>query len=103
MQDVVSQFDVSRGGGPAVVGSRALDGAVEWLSVSVYTVPTDEPEADGTLTWDSTTMVLVSVGCGEHTGTGWTYGPPACADVVRDELADVALGTNALDVGRTFA
>src|SRR4051812_35699145 len=47
-------------------------------------------------------MVLVRLGCGEHTGTGWTYGPPACADVVRDELADVVLGTDALDVGRAF-
>src|SRR3954452_3754549 len=102
MQDVLSQFDVSRGGGPAVAGSRAPDRAVEWLSVSVYTVPTDAPEADGTLAWGSTTMVLVCLGCGEHTGTGWTYGPPACADVVRDELADVVLGTDALDVGRAF-
>jgi L-alanine-DL-glutamate epimerase-like enolase superfamily enzyme len=85
-----------------VAGSRALDGAVERLSVTVYTVPTDAPEADGTLTWGSTTLVLVSVGCGEHTGTGWTYGPPACADVVRDKLADVVLGTDALDVGRAF-
>src|SRR3954452_10239549 len=38
----VSRVDVSLAeGGPAVTGSRALEGAIEWLSVSVYTVPTD--------------------------------------------------------------
>ena len=34
---------------------------IESLAVTVYTVPTDAPEADGTLTWSSTTMVLVEV------------------------------------------
>ena len=35
------------------------DLAVEQLSVSVYTVPTDAPESDGTLEWGSTTLVVV--------------------------------------------
>src|SRR5690242_5303608 len=86
----------------AVTRSRALDAAVEWLEVSVHTVATDAPEGDGTLAWDSTTMVLVRVGSGEHAGLGWTYGPPACAAVVHDELAGVVLGADALDVGRAF-
>ena len=34
--------------------------------------------------------------------SGWTYGPPACADVVRDQLADVVLGRAALDVAAAF-
>ena len=82
--------------------AHVLDGAVEWLEASVHTVPTDTPEADGTLAWDSTTMVLVRAGSGEHTGIGWTYGPPACAAVVHDKLAGVVVGTDALDVGRAF-
>ena len=28
------------------------------VTASAYTVPTDEPEADGTLDWDSTTLVV---------------------------------------------
>jgi len=79
---------------------QVLDAAVERLEVSVHTVPTDFPEADGTVTWDSTTLVLVRAGTGEQTGIGWTYGPPACASVVHDQLADVVLGADALDVGR---
>src|SRR5690349_7395822 len=90
------------GGGTAVARSRAWDAVVERLEASVHTVPTDAAEADGTLAWDSTTMVLVRVGSGEHTGIGWTYGPPACSYVVRDKLAGVVLGTDALDVGRAF-
>ncbi|MCA6096747.1 mandelate racemase, partial [Streptomyces sp. SCA3-4] len=35
------------------------DRPVEALEVSAYTIPTDAPEADGTLSWDSTTVVLV--------------------------------------------
>ena len=37
-------------GAPAVIDS---------IDVSAYTIPTERPEADGTLEWDSTTMVLV--------------------------------------------
>ena len=76
--------------------------AVEALDVAVYTVPTDAPEADGTLAWDATTMVLVQARCDGTVGTGWTYGPPACASVVRGQLADVATGRDAFDVGGVF-
>lgn len=84
------------------VRARVLDAVVECLDVSVHTVPTDAPEADGTLAWDSTTMVLVRVGCGGYTGIGWTYGPPACAAVVGDQLAEIVLGADVLEVGGTF-
>ena len=32
---------------------------VERLEVHAYTIPTDAPESDGTLEWDSTTIVVV--------------------------------------------
>ena len=32
--------------------------AVEGLEAGAFTVPTDAPESDGTLSWDSTTLVL---------------------------------------------
>ena len=35
------------------------DTLIDSVHASVYTVPTDAPEADGTLAWDSTTMILV--------------------------------------------
>jgi hypothetical protein len=34
---------------------------IERLDVSVYDVPTDAPEADGTISWKHTTMVLAEL------------------------------------------
>ena len=33
--------------------------SVERIDVQAYTIPTDAPEGDGTLQWDSTTIVVV--------------------------------------------
>jgi L-alanine-DL-glutamate epimerase-like enolase superfamily enzyme len=84
------------------VSSTALAARTDAIEVAAYTIPTDAPEADGTLAWDSTTMVLVEVRSGEVCGTGWTYGPPACARMITDQLADVVLGHDALDIGAAF-
>ena len=41
-------------------GTRRVAGAtVAHLETRVYRIPTDRPEADGTIAWDSTTMLLV--------------------------------------------
>ncbi|MFJ7999694.1 enolase C-terminal domain-like protein [Streptomyces sp. NPDC096310] len=72
--------------------------AVEAVDAAVYTVPTDTPEADGTLSWDSTTLVVVQVRAAGATGLGWTYGSPATAAVVREHLAQVVIGRSAWDV-----
>ncbi|WP_128434238.1 enolase C-terminal domain-like protein [Streptomyces cyaneus] len=66
--------------------------------VSVYAVPTDAPEADGTLAWNSTTVVIAEVTAGDATGTGWTYGPAAVGDFLRDHLAPLVEGSSALDI-----
>jgi hypothetical protein len=55
------------------VGGTALDATVEVIEVAVSTIPTDAPEADGTLAWDSPTMVLVEVRSGEIRETGWSW------------------------------
>ena len=76
----------------------ATDVPVTEVEARTYTIPTDAAEGDGTLTWDSTTMVLVRLTGGGHTGIGWTYAPPAAADVVRGELAGIVRGSSCLDV-----
>ncbi|MEU7428749.1 enolase C-terminal domain-like protein [Streptomyces sp. NPDC040750] len=73
---------------------------VERVDTAVFTVPTDAPEADGTLSWSSTTLVLATVRCGDITGLGYTYAPPATARVIDDLLAGMVRGTSALDVPR---
>ncbi|WP_328432313.1 enolase C-terminal domain-like protein [Streptomyces sp. NBC_00453] len=64
-------------------------------------MPTDAPEADGTLAWDSTTMVIAEVAAGDETGTGWTYGPAAVGDFLSGHLAPLVEGRDALDIPAT--
>jgi len=56
------------------------------LEMSAYTIPTDSPEADGTLAWTSTTMVLAQAHCDGVAGLGWTYGPAAVAALAEELL-----------------
>ncbi|MBA2772762.1 MAG: mandelate racemase [Nocardioidaceae bacterium] len=78
------------------------DAAIDSVATAVYTVPTDAPEADGTFTWDATTLVMVTLRAAGVVGTGWTYGAPACAAVVRDHLAPIVQGRSALDVAEAW-
>jgi L-alanine-DL-glutamate epimerase-like enolase superfamily enzyme len=75
---------------------------IECVEATAYTVPTEKPEADGTLAWDSTTLVLAQVSSGGVRGIGWTYGSAACASVIADLLAPVVLGADAMDVPGVF-
>ena len=75
-----------------------IDQPVDAIEVATFVVPTDAPEADGTLSWSSTTLVLVRAHAGRMTGMGWTYGPHACAEVIEELLAACVLGHEALDV-----
>jgi len=70
--------------------------ALERLAVDAYTIPTDAPEADGTLAWKATTIVVVRARAGGRCGLGWTYASPAAGEVVRGTLAELALGADAL-------
>jgi len=82
--------------------SRRVDAPVRTVSTSVFQIPTDGPEADGTLAWDHTTMVVVDVGAEGRHGLGWTYAPAAAAAVVDDTLADIAVGRDVRDISATY-
>ncbi|MGY1841203.1 MULTISPECIES: enolase C-terminal domain-like protein [unclassified Modestobacter] len=73
------------------------DARVEALDVAVYRLPTDQPEADGTLSWDATTAVVVQARGGGVTGLGWTYADASAAAVVQGLLTDVVVGCPVLD------
>ena len=72
--------------------------ALQRLDVHACTIPTDEPESDGTAEWDSTTIVIVEAHAGDATGIGYTYCEPAAAELVRSKLADVVDGADVMDV-----
>lgn len=62
------------------------------VRAAVYTFPTPEPEADGTLRWQATTAVVVEVGGGGQTGLGWTYSTGAAAQLIREHLVGAVTG-----------
>jgi L-alanine-DL-glutamate epimerase-like enolase superfamily enzyme len=76
---------------------------IERLTVSAYRIPTDFPEADGTLAWDSTTLVVVEATASEVTGLGYTYADAATARLIHDLLADIVIGCDAMAVSGTWA
>ncbi|WP_216896632.1 enolase C-terminal domain-like protein [Nocardia alni] len=79
-----------------------LDTPISDLIVSTFRIPTDAPEADGTLAWDETTLVLVEATADGAVGIGWTYAPPACADLITGTLAGIVRGRSVLDVSGCF-
>lgn len=84
-------------------GATKTDVSVERLEVSAYTVPTDSPESDGTLEWDSTTMVLVEASGGGERGLGYTYGDVSVGRFVESKLAGFVEGADAMRPPATWA
>jgi len=72
--------------------------SVDWIEASAYAIPTDFPESDGTLCWNSTTLVLVEARGGGCRGLGFTYANLATATLVRRLLAELVIGRDAMDV-----
>lgn len=65
---------------------------IDDVRTSVYTFPTPEPEADGTMRWEATTAVVVEADAGGVTGLGWTYSTGAAAHLVHEHLAGAVTG-----------
>ena len=75
---------------------------LEQLSVATYTIPTDLPESDGTLEWDKTTLVLVHARAAGEVGLGYTYADSATALLIRDTLAKLLIGSNAMSPAQAY-
>jgi L-alanine-DL-glutamate epimerase-like enolase superfamily enzyme len=71
---------------------------IKGLDVSAYSIPTDYPEADGTLEWNQTTLVVVEAHAADHRGVGFTYGDASCAHLVKGMLNDAVRGRPAMAV-----
>lgn len=67
---------------------------IESVEASAYRVPTDAPEADGTLAWDATALIVVHVRAGDAIGMGYTYSHPAAVAVIHDALSGIVRGSD---------
>jgi L-alanine-DL-glutamate epimerase-like enolase superfamily enzyme len=65
------------------------------VSAAAFRFPTDAPEADGTMAWDATTLVLVEIEAGGKTGLGYSYADAAAAAIANEVLASVIAGQDA--------
>jgi L-alanine-DL-glutamate epimerase-like enolase superfamily enzyme len=68
---------------------------IERVVARAFRIPTDAPEADGTLSWDQTTLIVAEVSAGGVTGLGYTYAGTAAASVINDILAALLKGEDA--------
>ena len=62
-----------------------------------FTIPTDKPEADGTIAWNSTTLIVVEVSGGNVTGLAYTYADASITSLIESTLAKTIAGRDALD------
>ena len=74
------------------------EASIERIDASAYKVPTDFPESDGTYEWKSTTLVIVEAHAGDECGVGYTYADTATLALIRDKLAEVVAGLDAMAV-----
>lgn len=68
------------------------------VRVSCYTIPTDGPESDGTIQWDSTTMVLVEIDAGGKHGLGYSYADSSSASYIEKSLKKIIIGKDAMQI-----
>ncbi len=67
------------------------------MNVSAYKIPTATPEADGTLEWDHTTLIIVEIDAAGKTGIGYTYADVSAALLIDRNFKKILKGKNVLD------
>ncbi len=84
-------------------GAERTRTTIDRIAVSAYTVPTDFPESDSTLAWDSTTIVIVQARAADVTGLGYTYADTATARLIDERLARLVVGRDPMAVPAIWA
>jgi len=75
---------------------------IERLDVAAYSVPTEQPESDGTYEWDKTILVVAEASAAGKRGTGYSYAGVPTAALVDDKLAKIVIGRSAMNVPEAF-
>ena len=69
------------------------------VTVGAYKIPTQFPqESDGTLVWDSTTIVVVHISAGDSEGVGFTYCDAACVPLIKNTLVPQIIDHDPLSI-----
>ncbi len=67
-------------------GPPGREAPITDIHASSYRIPTDQPEADGTYSWNATTLVIVEVSAGGARGLGYTYAHKSIVALINDLL-----------------
>ena len=78
----------------------ATEAAIRSGTVHAYTIPTDAPEADGNIAWNSTTLFVVELHAANSINICYTYAHPAAATVARQPIENTA-STKTLSIPMT--
>jgi L-alanine-DL-glutamate epimerase-like enolase superfamily enzyme len=84
------------------VAARPSGAAVTKVGVAVFKIPCEEPESDGTLEWDSTTLVVVELESEGLRGVGYTYADAATARLIEEKLAPIVHGEDPMATDRLW-
>ncbi len=75
---------------------------IEGLEIAAYSIPTEQPESDGTYEWDKTILAVVEASAAGGRGTGYSYADVPTAALVGDKLAKIVIGRSAMNVPEAF-
>lgn len=75
---------------------------IERVEALACKIPTDQPEADGTIEWNSTTIVIARVKAGGEWGLGYSYDAAEVAHLIRSSLAPAIEGQDAMAVAGAY-
>jgi L-alanine-DL-glutamate epimerase-like enolase superfamily enzyme len=76
--------------------------SIDRVRAQAFEIPTDRPEADGTISWNSTTLVLVEVSGGGQTGVGFTYSGASIVQLIDGKIAWTIKGSDAFNPQQTW-
>lgn len=68
------------------------------VKARAYRIPTSSLESDGTLEWDSTTLITAHITAGGKEGFGYSYASKASAVLIADLISKTIIGLNAFDI-----
>lgn len=68
------------------------------VAAGAYVIPTDAPESDGTITWNSTTMVNVEIEAGSQVGFGFSYCDASARSLIEGVLSAAIKDRDALGI-----
>jgi L-alanine-DL-glutamate epimerase-like enolase superfamily enzyme len=71
---------------------------IKQVHTAAFRIPTASPESDGTLTWNSTTLITTEIEAAGRRGIGYTYADSSAAYLIEHTLKNLLTGKNIFDI-----